>query len=344
MSTDPIYGFQTQTLARILGWIALLFGSVLLHELGHSYVARWLGIGTKRIILFPLGGGAFLERMPTQPREELLIALGGPVVNILLATLTAPFIWWFAPDGDRLALLAYLINPYGNVAIYRFILLDYALVFFFLMNLMLAAFNLLPAYPLDGGRMLRAGLTWPLGRRRATSIASVMGVLAAVSFTYVAFELRDWLLGIGGVMVGIFAGFELIVNRRERLLSSRKVAELYEPLHAPVYPGDTMSRARRVATDTRSHQLLVFDEWHQLIGVVEANELEDEAAITNQAVVRSAMRPDWFPVHPDDDLLTVAKEAVKNDYEVFPVFRDNRLIGRLDIQRVYALISYRRRE
>lgn len=342
MSNDPIYGFRTDTLVRIGGWVLLLFSCVLLHELGHALIANRLGIGTKRILLFPLGGGAFLERMPTNPREELLIASGGPIVNILLALLCAPLIWWLSPDGDRLALLRYLISPSSNVAIYQVTLLDYAIVLFFLMNLMLALFNLLPAYPLDGGRMLRAGLTWPLGRRRATAVAAVLGVLAAAAFAYVALELRDWLLGIGGILVGAFAGFELLVNRREQLLSSRLVTDYYEELHPPVYADDYLSRAQQVADTARVDQLLVFDEWHQMVGVLEAEQLNNDTQAAQQRL-DTLMRRDWYPLHPKDTLLTAAKAAVKEDYELFPVYQGNQLVGILDIQRVYALVSYRHR-
>jgi Zn-dependent protease len=148
-----------------------LFGCVVLHELGHALMARRFGIETMDITLYPIGGVARLERMPRAPGAELLIALAGPAVNFAIIA----------------ALLA--IGALGAVGPSEGLLggfLDYLIV----MNLALGLFNLIPAFPMDGGRVLRAGLSGWLGRARATSIAASIGRTLAFLFgTYCLFSV-----------------------------------------------------------------------------------------------------------------------------------------------------------
>ena len=132
------------------------FGCVLLHELGHALMARRFGIATEDITLYPIGGVARLRRLPKAPGAELLIALAGPAVNVaILAVL------WLLPRG------VFVDSLIG-------------------VNAMLALFNLIPAFPMDGGRVLRALLTVPLGRLRATEVAASLGQALAIAFPLIS--------------------------------------------------------------------------------------------------------------------------------------------------------------
>ncbi len=138
------------------------FGCVLLHELGHALAARRFGIGTADITLYPIGGVARLTRMPRAPGVELLIALAGPAVNLAIAAVLLPLV------HARSGFLAELL----------------------LVNLVLALFNLIPAFPMDGGRVLRALLGGWIGRARATSFAAAVGRTLAVGFG--VYSLLSW--------------------------------------------------------------------------------------------------------------------------------------------------------
>jgi Zn-dependent protease len=138
--------------------VSAVFGCVLLHELGHAMMARRFGIGTVDITLYPIGGVARLQRMPRAPGAELLIALAGPAVNVMIVG---------ALEATRQ--LGLLGSPWSPTLIGMFV--D-ALIS---INLMLALFNLIPAFPMDGGRVLRALLSGWLGRGRATIIAAGIG-------------------------------------------------------------------------------------------------------------------------------------------------------------------------
>jgi Zn-dependent protease len=151
-----------------VGSICAVFGCVLLHELGHALMARRFGIETVDITLYPIGGVARLRRLPRAPGAELLIALAGPAVNFAIAAILSLIV---PVAGATIGLTA----AEDSVA--------WALV---KINLGLALFNLIPAFPMDGGRVLRALLSTALGRAHATRIASTIGQILAVVFALVA--------------------------------------------------------------------------------------------------------------------------------------------------------------
>ena len=172
-------------LAALLGVVFLVgvFGSVLLHEFGHALAARHYGIRTRRIVLWPMGGVAQLEDSPRSPKHELHIALAGPAVNFAIA-----------------AALWGVVNLVG--------LPTYGLLASLVVaNLTLGLFNLVPAFPMDGGRVLRALLATRIGGRRATDIAVKIGKAAAVGFI-VAGLFGNTVLILVGAFVWFAAGAE----------------------------------------------------------------------------------------------------------------------------------------
>ncbi|MHC4778011.1 MAG: site-2 protease family protein [Planctomycetota bacterium] len=153
--------------ALSLAQLGILFGLVVLHELGHSLVAKKLGYRVRDITLYPIGGAARMESMPSRPWHEIAIALSGPAVNIALAAVLLPVL--------------FLLHPLGGV----FPPVTSVLGSLFFINLVLAAFNLLPAFPMDGGRVLRGVLALRRDRltatRQAARVGRVMAVLMAVT-------------------------------------------------------------------------------------------------------------------------------------------------------------------
>lgn len=202
------------TFLLFLGWVALssgslistlfvlaLFGFVVLHEYGHALTARHFGIRTRQITLYPIGGIASLERMPESPRAQALVALAGPAVNFTLAALLTAVGWLFgvnvfaAPDlSGGGAMLGAMVQA----------------------NLVLGLFNLLPALPMDGGRVLKAVLSARLGNRRATEVAAKVARVLAVAmglFGLFAEPARPTLVMIA-VFVWLVAGAEARLSTR----------------------------------------------------------------------------------------------------------------------------------
>lgn len=153
--------------------VAALFGCVLLHEFGHALTARQFGIETEDITLYPIGGVARLRRIPRAPGAELLITLAGPAVNVAIAFA----LFGLKMFGATLGLSEMVPAGFLSVLMWA--------------NILLAGFNLIPAFPMDGGRILRAALSGWLGRLRATEIAAGIGQILAVLFGIYSLFERD---------------------------------------------------------------------------------------------------------------------------------------------------------
>ena len=169
--------------------IAALFGCVVLHELGHSLAARRYGIGTRDITLYPIGGVASLDRMPKEPMKELVIALAGPAVNVVIAMVLFPLVF-----------VAQVVSP----ALAEF-LLQIAVL-----NVGLVVFNMLPSFPMDGGRVFRALLSMKTGRVRATNVAATVGKVMAVIFGVLGLLSGEFML----VFIALFVWFAGESERR----------------------------------------------------------------------------------------------------------------------------------
>jgi Zn-dependent protease len=170
-----------------LAFIVTLFGIVVLHELGHALTARRFGIRTRNIILLPIGGVAQLERMPEEPRQELLVALAGPAVNMVLAAglyVILALGQGLSPVGDSLRIGGRFLEQ------------------LFWVNVSLAFFNLIPAFPMDGGRVLRALLALRMDRVRATAVAARIGQGIALLLVFLGFFYNPML-----ILIGLFVWF-----------------------------------------------------------------------------------------------------------------------------------------
>lgn len=155
-----------------VGFILALFGCVLLHEFGHALTAKHYGIRTQNITLLPIGGIARLERLPENPRHELWVTLAGPAVNVVIAGVLFAVLWF-----------AYQMNAFFDVRLLE----GNFLVQLMWVNVFLGIFNLLPAFPMDGGRVLRALLSMRVGRARATRLAASIGQGMAILFGIAGF-------------------------------------------------------------------------------------------------------------------------------------------------------------
>ncbi len=185
----------------LLVYLLMLFALVFLHELGHSLMARRFGIRVFDISFWPLGGMARMSEIPEIPRVEFLIAIAGPAVNFALAALALPFVPWSALFADGSLSWTELSEAFAGK--------------FLLVNLALGAFNLVPAFPMDGGRVLRAWLgrsgNWVAATERAALVGRVFAVLMIA--LALAFPAQGLMLPLIGVFVWFAGSRELAAVR-----------------------------------------------------------------------------------------------------------------------------------
>jgi stage IV sporulation protein FB len=195
--------------AFLLGLVLAVFGCVLLHEFGHVLMARRFGVRTRDVTLYPIGGVARLEGMGSRPVEELLIALAGPAVNVAFVILLAPLAFLASQlHGPANDLVPVFASGAGAVA------LTFALCLWWV-NVALALFNLLPAFPMDGGRVFRALLALGLGRLRATEVAATVGMAVAFVAGGLGLYFGNVLMPVLALYVATAGQAELIALRRE---------------------------------------------------------------------------------------------------------------------------------
>jgi Zn-dependent protease len=193
--------------------LAGVFTCVVLHELGHALMARYFGIDTGSITLYPIGGVARLERMSEKPSEEICIALAGPAVNLAIAALLTP--------AAVLSLLGMRLTP----IIGQFVFL------FLSANIWLLIFNLLPCFPMDGGRVLRALLAIRKGQLRATEIAVRVGLVMAVLIAALSLLTYSPMPLVVAAFVYFAGQMELMALRQRE--AKRRAALLVEPIPQP---------------------------------------------------------------------------------------------------------------
>lgn len=211
----------------------LLFVSVALHELGHSVVAQRRGLRVREIVLLPIGGVASLEGRPSRPRDELWIALAGPAVNFALAALLGGVALGLHASGYLSLESAKAMTPSWSTL----------LALLVAGNLSLGLFNLLPIFPMDGGRVLRALLASRWGMERGTRWAAGFGQIAAVGMGTFAVVNGAFLLGLVAVLVFFAAGRERLETTARRALRGLRAGEVSRVPSLSFSPGEPVATA-----------------------------------------------------------------------------------------------------
>jgi stage IV sporulation protein FB len=238
-------------------FIALLFLCVLLHEFGHIFAARRYGVQTPDVILLPIGGVARLERIPEEPLQELVVALAGPAVNLVIA-------------GALYLALGGLVPREGlevnNPGVDLFARLLWA-------NLFLAVFNLIPAFPMDGGRVLRAFLAHRLGYARGTQIAASVGQAAAFFFGLLGLLGGNPLLVFIALFVYLAAASEAHAAQIRQVSRGMIVSDAMITKFESLSPESRVEDAVQCLIRTTQHEFPVVDGAGRLHGVLTRDEM-----------------------------------------------------------------------
>ena len=313
--------------------VCTLFLCVALHELGHSLVAQRVGVSVREIVLLPIGGLARLAREPDKPLHELFIAVAGPLVNVsIAAALGAVALLLVGTRADGASLLIESVSRGPSVL---------ALVGLLLMaNLALAILNMIPALPMDGGRVFRALLALLLGRARATTIAALVGQLLAVALAVYAFRSGNVLLALFAGFIFLGAGQERMMARATKILASVRASEACSRAPA-LSPDDTLATALSELRVPLA-QLPVMHGAH-LVGVLTRRDaLQAAKQSSPTTTVSLVMRRDFEEVAADVSLEDVRARLIETGGRPIAVHDAEGLVGLLtfeDLARVTALAA-----
>lgn len=317
-------GLLTGSPGRALATVALIllvFGCVLLHELGHALAARRYGIRTRDIVLLPFGGIARLQRMPEQPGQEIVVALAGPAVNAVIAAV----LWMLLGPADPLA-----VPAVGG----------HLLESLFAINLLMVGFNLIPAFPMDGGRVLRALLALRLPYVKATRIAALVGQAFALLFGVIGFFYNPVLLFIA-LFVFLAASEEHALVRTRASLSGLPARAAMVSEFEVLRVTDTLQHAvdRLMAGSQQDFPVM---EGEVPVGVLtRADLLTALQRSSPQIPVGSVVTRDGEVAEPGEPLEDVLQRMRERRHTALPVVSGGRLIGMVTLENVSELLLVR---
>lgn len=301
-----------------VAFILALFGCVLLHEFGHALTARRFGIATHDITLLPIGGVARLEKMPDDPRQELAVALAGPAVNVVIAGLL--FIWLQVSGGWE---------PLSRLEVGGGSFAERLLI----VNLFLVGFNLLPAFPMDGGRVLRAVLAMRMDYARATRTAAATGQMMALVFGFVGLFGNPFLLFIA-LFVWIGAAQEASVVQVRSVLHDVKVEAAMQTNFQSLSPPDTLARVVELILSGSQQDFPVMWEG-EVIGILTRGDMINALAQGGQDTrVADVMRREFQTVNIGDSLESVVPRLAGDELRTIPVLGNGRMVGLLTLENV----------
>jgi len=316
-----------------LKWLALIiavFFFVTFHELCHSLVAKRFGIHVREITLLPIGGVASMAKMPEKPMQELAISLAGPLSNVaIIAIFYFPLKALMGPE--------ILFNPSTRTWPATF-------AYMYWINLMLAGFNLLPAFPMDGGRVLRSVLALKLGYQKATKIAVNFGHIFALIFAYFGIIRFNILLIIIAIFIYTAAsGEELQVDIKETL-KKFKVRDILPPNFMTLESDTTLAKVLELIYRSHQEDFPVVDGGAMSGFITRQDIMTGIHSFGMDKMVKDVMRTSFPKVKDTDPLLKAQNIMNEKGVRALPVMGYDEVVGVVtleDIGRVYAMASQR---
>lgn len=301
-----------------LGFILALFGCVVLHEYGHALTARKYGIKTRDITLLPIGGVARLEKMPDEPVQELWVALAGPAVNVVIAAVL--YGWLQITDG---------LVPLSDLEVGAGSFIERLMV----VNLFLVGFNMLPAFPMDGGRVVRALLAMRMEYTRATQIAASLGQIMAILFGFLGLLANPFLLFIA-FFVWIGAAQEASMVQMKSALAGIPVSRAMLTDFRTVAPTDSLAHAVQLILAGSQQDFPVVSN-DRVVGVLtRSNVLRGLTERGPQTPIAEMMHRE-FEIFDSYEMLEVAFARLQAcQCQTVPVTHGGHLVGLLTMDNV----------
>jgi Zn-dependent protease len=322
--------------------ILLVFGAIVAHELGHSLQALAFGLRARRILLLPVGGLAQLDENPSSAWQELLIALAGPLTSLLLAVVFGAIVYLIQPFsfvGWEDTLL-YQTSP-GAVTALRYL---------FWTNVVLFFFNMLPAFPMDGGRIVRSAIALWGDYGAATVVAAWLGRIMALGMA--AAGIVDWRTGaiklnpallIMAPVVFLGAVEEESTVRRRRALLRVTAGDVCRAPMRVASPWDPVTR--KIVQSVRGDgQMLPVVVGGRLVGIVTAQNVRGISSHQDAPTIAHMMQTSYPTLSPGDTLWVAVQEMTTSQLSMLPVVNGETLLGVVSIQEIQQAARLARRK
>ncbi len=335
------FGFISQGgwSGAIFGVVAtlLLFAVVVLHELGHSVAAQYYGVDVAQIVLLPIGGVAQLARMPEKPIQEFVIAIAGPAVNFALAILLGgiALLVGVSFNLDQLPSLLLSLERPNLLTLFGYV---------FSSNLLLGIFNLIPAFPMDGGRVLRALLATRMTYPRATTTAVVIGQVLAIAMGIFGFMQGNFFWVLIALFIYSGAGQERQLVLARDTLSGLTVGQAFSRGARILTPEQSLQDAIDLTLNTFQSDFPICDG-SKLVGLLTHARLVEALNRHGPGIaVSEVMLRDIEPVEPADEVFSAQQKLAEAHVEALPVVQAGEFLGLItnrDISEIYRLASIR---
>lgn len=308
-------------------FILAVFFCVVLHELGHALMAKRFGITTRKITLLPIGGVASLERIPESPKQELLVAIAGPLVNVFIAVL----LYLVIPVQDIIQLnFSETLESLNEFTLKNFFF------YLFVVNIGLVLFNLIPAFPMDGGRMLRAILAMNTNRVKATQIASRIGQGIAVIFLLVGLLYNPFLVFIAlFVFLGAYGENKLVQNFA--LLEGHTAKEAMMTNFTTFNLNDSIESATKALIAGTENNFIVTDN-EDIKGILYHKSIIENSKNQNSQL-KDIMKTSFKSIKSSDDLKKTYRFISSEKQSFFPVEEHGKLVGVIDLTNLSEFIA-----
>ncbi len=328
-------GMNTREVTWFAGLVLGVFVCVVLHELGHALTARKYGVKTRDIILSIIGGVARLDRFPEKPLHESLVVMAGPAVNLVLAILIGGYGWLtssidFTSLGTSRMILG---NP------------ESFLTLFFLINLFLAIINLIPVFPMDGGRIFRSLLSIQMGRKKATLVTTSVGqglavLIGILAYYFLPKELTLYLIPLVlamSIFMFYVATKEYEMVKFEDILKSHSISELVRSPINIFQKKDNVQLAVDALNEGVEKDFIVKNEDGTIVGVLAEtviSKLVKNNSILETSFIENFITPITEGVSTRETLHDFYKKMVNQQLHILPVYENEQFIGVVDIQQL----------
>jgi Zn-dependent protease/CBS domain-containing protein len=313
-----------------------VFFFVTVHEICHSLAAAHFGIKVKRITLLPIGGVAAMPEMPTKPYQELIISLAGPMSNVLVVVL---FYYPLRALLGQETLMYPLFVMTGQAAYSgQFNILAHI----YWINLILAAFNMIPAFPMDGGRVLRAALSYRMGRKEATKLAVRVGHIFALLFGYFGIVHGHIFLLLIAVFIYMSASGEGMQVMVQETIKRYRVGDVLSRDFVSITPETPLKKVLELIFHSHQEDFAVMEDGF-LRGIVTRREVMRGMHSDGQDIsVKTVMRTDVPALKVTATLDVAQKMMQKYNTHALPVTNKERVVGMVtmdDINRVFVMMN-----